>query len=137
MAQPSLLWEEGSIAPEKSLSKKQETTGLYYKYQTTMDRIINRRVFFQIAGTGVAGCFVSPFDLSAQAGAYPPQSRTPLINTAKKAIFILLAGAPSQIDTFDLKVGPWTPPDFRPTTINGIDFPEGLLPAIASQLNRL
>jgi hypothetical protein len=94
----------------------------------SLDRIINRRVFFQIAGTGVAGCFVSPIDLFGRAGgANPPQaSRVPLLNTAHNVIFILLAGAPSQIDTFDLRVGPWTPQDFRPATINGIDFPEGL-----------
>jgi hypothetical protein len=48
-----------------------------------------------------------------------------------------LAGAPSQTDTFDLKVGPWTPQDFKPATINGIDFPEGLMPGIASQLGRI
>jgi hypothetical protein len=101
-----------------------------------MDRIINRRVFFQIAGTGVAGCFVSPLDLVAQSEtAYRPQAT--ILNTAKNAIFILLSGAPSQVDTFDLKVGPWTPADFQPTTINGFDFPQGLMPNIASQVNRV
>src|SRR5262245_20528856 len=106
-----------------------------------MDRIINRRVFFEIAGLGVAGYFVSPFDLLAGSRPEPqPQSQPSpamLLNTAKNVIFILLAGAPSQIDTFDLKVGPWTPKDFKPATINGIDFPEGLMPAIAAQLNRV
>ncbi len=102
-----------------------------------MERIINRRLFFQIAGTAVAGCFVSPLDLFAQTGSTYQAPPATLINTAKNAIFILLAGAPSQIDTFDLKAGPWTPQDFRPATINGIDFPEGLLPGIASQLNRI
>ncbi len=67
-----------------------------------METIIHRRLFFQIAGTGVAGYF-----------------------------------APSQFDTFDLRVGSWTPEDFRPTTINGIDFPEGLLPNIAKQLDKI
>jgi hypothetical protein len=101
-----------------------------------MARILNRRVFFEIAGAGVAGYFVSPIDLLGQDGS---TSRGPatLLNTAKNVIFILLAGAPSQADTFDLKVGPWTPENFRPTTINGIDFPEGLLPGIASQLGAL
>ena len=101
-----------------------------------MERIINRRLFFQIAGSGVAGYFLSPVDLSAQAGS---ESRGPafLQNTAKNVIFILLSGAPSQTDTFDLKVGPWTPENFKPATINDIDFPQGLLPGIASQLNRM
>ena len=100
------------------------------------DRMINRRIFFRLAGMGVAGCFVSPLDLSAQDGPVY-QSPAMMLNTAKNVIFILLAGAPSQTDTFDLRVGPWTPQDFRPTTINGIDFPEGLMPAIASQLSRI
>ena len=102
-----------------------------------MKRIIDRRLFFQIAGTGVAGCFISPLELLAQTGYTYQGPPATMLNTAKNVIFILLAGAPSQIDTFDLKVGPWTPQDFRPATINGVDFPEGLLPGIASQLNRI
>src|SRR4030095_14604555 len=99
-----------------------------------MDRIINRRLFFEITGAGVAGCFLSPFDTFAQSGSY--QGEPPILNTAKFVIFIQLAGAPSQIDTFDLKVGPWTPLDFTPTTINGADFPAGLMPSLASQADR-
>lgn len=99
-----------------------------------MDRIINRRVFFELAGTGVVGYFLSPFDLFAQSGSY--RSQATILNTAKNVIFILLAGAPSQVDTFDLKVGPWTPQDFQPATIAGANFPEGLLPSLASQFSR-
>src|SRR5262245_44540097 len=102
-----------------------------------MERIINRRLFFQIAGTGVAGCFVSPIDLLAQAGSEYLPAPAMLLNTAKNVIFILLAGAPSQIDTFDFREGPWTPADFKPATINGVDFPEGLLPGITRQLSRI
>jgi hypothetical protein len=99
-----------------------------------MDRIINRRLFFEITGAGVAGYFLSPFDAFAQAGSY--QTQATILDTAKYVIFIQLAGAPSQIDTFDLKVGPWTPQDFAPTTINGADFPQGLMPGLASQAER-
>jgi hypothetical protein len=99
-----------------------------------MDRIINRRVFFEITGAGVAGYFLSPFDTFAQGGSY--QGEATILNTAKYVIFIQLAGAPSQVDTFDLKVGPWTPQDFAPTTINGVDFPQGLMPSLASQAGR-
>src|SRR5262245_49864010 len=93
--------------------------------------IINRRVFFEIAGAGVAGYFVSPLDMSAQSGTI--QRTVPLLNSAKNVIFILLAGAPSHVDTFDLKVGPWTPANFTPTTLDGVDFPAGLFPTLASQ----
>src|SRR5215469_6706998 len=99
-----------------------------------MDGIINRRIFFELTGAGIAGYFLSPLDLSAQT--VTQQSNALILNTAKYVIFIQLAGAPSQIDTFDLKVGAWTPADFAPATINGVDFPEGLLPSLASQADR-
>jgi hypothetical protein len=52
-------------------------------------------------------------------------------------IFVLLSGAPSGVDTFDLKVGTWTPSDFNPTSYNGVMFPQGLMPKLATLLNRL
>src|SRR5215831_16995732 len=100
-----------------------------------MGQIIDRRLFFKVAATGVAGYFVSPLDLSAQNPMVTMNPNAPIQNTAKNAIFILLAGAPSHTDTFDLKVGSWTPADFNPTTINGIDWPSGLLTTLAGQLS--
>jgi hypothetical protein len=96
-----------------------------------MEPIIDRRVFFKIAATGVAGYFVSPMEMFAQTVSWNPDAI--MLNTAKNVIFILLAGAPSQTDTLDLRVGSWTPPDFAPTTINGVDWPAGLLPNLAVQ----
>src|SRR6185369_9741691 len=97
-----------------------------------MEPIIDRRIFFKIAATGVAGCFVSPMEMSAQTvTAWNPQAN--LLGTAKNVIFVLCTGAPSQQDTLDLRVGPWTPANFAPTTINGIDWPAGLLPNLATQ----
>ena len=68
-----------------------------------MNRIINRRLFFELTGAGVAGYFLSPFDTYAQSGSYAGAAT--ILNTARYVIFIQLAGAPSQVDTFDLKVG--------------------------------
>jgi hypothetical protein len=99
-----------------------------------MNRIINRRLFFELTGAGVAGYFLSPFDTYAQSGSYAGAAK--ILNTARYVIFIQLAGAPSQVDTFDLKVGSWTPADFGPTTINGADFPAGLMPNLANQASR-
>jgi len=98
-----------------------------------MEPIIDRRLFFKIAGTGVAGYFVSPMRTFAQSSV--TSSPVSLLNTAKNCIFVLLPGAPSQIDTLDLRVGAWTPADFAPTTINGIDWPNGLLPNLGGQLS--
>jgi hypothetical protein len=102
-----------------------------------MEPIIDRRLFFKIAATGMAGYFASPMEALAQSTTWKPDAT--ILNTAKNVIFILLPGAPSQTDTFDLRVGPWTPTNFGPTTINGIDWPLGLLPNLATQfaLNRI
>src|SRR5215831_5739187 len=97
-----------------------------------MNTNIDRRLFFKIAASGLTGYFLPPMQLfgQSQAGAQPT-----ILGTAKNVIFILLTGAPSQIDTLDLHVGPWTPANFNPYTLNGtIDWPTGLLPSLAGQL---
>jgi len=101
-----------------------------------MNSIINRRVFFKVAATGVTGALISPMELFPQSGVSSPVN---ILGTAKYVIFVMLPGAPSHTDTFDLKVGSWTPADFNPTTINGVTWPNGLLPNLGAQLsaNRL
>jgi hypothetical protein len=98
-----------------------------------MSSIFDRRVFFKVAATGVTGCMISPAELFPQGSVTPPAN---ILGTAKYCIFILLAGGPSQIDTFDLKVGPWTPASLGPSTVNGVDWPMGLLPTLGDQLSR-
>ena len=99
----------------------------------------SRRRFMQIAGTGlVASWFADVLDpklLFARSVA----SNASLRSTAKSCIFIFLPGAPSQIDTWDLKEGSWTPADFAPTTFLGgnIRFPQGLMPNTANHLDQL
>ena len=90
---------------------------------------LTRRSFLQLAGTGVTASWL--------AGRLPAATRitsTP-VQTQKKAknvIFILLTGAPSHTDTFDLKVlNGTTPNTFNPATVNGIFFPTGLMPKLA------
>ena len=96
--------------------------------------IINRRIFFEITGAGVAGYFLSPLDMLAQLDT--TQKSAVVLNSARNLIFVLLAGAPSHVDTFDLKVAPWTPANFTPTTMDGVDFPAGLFPTLSSQWGR-
>src|SRR5262245_6637825 len=108
-----------------------EQNRLPFQLLRRMEPIIDRRVFFKIAATGVAGYFASPMEMFAQSVTWNPDAT--ILSTAKNVIFILLAGAPSQTDTFDLRVGSWTPQDFAPTTINGADWPAGLLPNLAVQ----
>ena len=58
----------------------------------------------------------------------------PLLNKAKNCIFILLSGAPSHVDTFDLKITSGvTPVDvFKPETVSGMLLPTGIMPKLSA-----
>lgn len=95
-----------------------------------------RRRFLQIGPVGVSCCYlqqlVRPWNV---------QASTPLKlrGTAEQCIFIFLSGGPSQIDSFDLKEGRWTPPDFDVRTVKGgpMKLPYALYPRLAEKLDEL
>ena len=94
---------------------------------------IGRRMFFRHMASALGGYFLLParrFETVARSSGTP-------IGTAKNCIFILLTGAPSHVDTFDLKEGPWTPAYFNPTSYGDLRFPQGLMPNLANQLNSI
>jgi hypothetical protein len=92
----------------------------------------SRREFFRLLGAGVSGSFLAS---NAQAELIRSQNVTTK-NTAKNVIFILLTGAPSHVDTFDLKfLDGITPTAFQPETIKGLRFNTGVFPKIAAQLD--
>lgn len=93
---------------------------------------LTRRRFLNLAGTGVTASW-----LATQLPATTIVNTTPvqMQNKAKNVIFILLAGAPSHTDTFDLKVlNGTTPATFAPETTNGVLFPTGLMPKLAAAI---
>jgi len=107
-----------------------------YNHQTFFRRPDwTRRQFFELAGAGVTVSFLAERYARAQQSV-ETNSGMPTQNTAKNVIFILLAGAPSHTDTFDLKVVPGTTPaSFAPTTVNnGVMWPAGLLPKLGQAL---
>jgi uncharacterized protein (DUF1501 family) len=77
------------------------------RHQNCGNHGIPRRHF--LFGTlGVAGAAIlHGVPASAQSGSVVAKPR----NSARSCIFINLAGAPSQLDTFDPKDGPWNPRD--------------------------
>ena len=99
----------------------------------------SRRRFLQVGATGIVASYfldvINPRVLYGKTVA----PNVALHNTATNAIFIFLAGAPSNIDTWDLKEGAWTPTDFSPATFNGgnLRFPQGLMPKTAEHLDQL
>ncbi|MBZ5534973.1 MAG: DUF1501 domain-containing protein [Acidobacteriia bacterium] len=96
---------------------------------------LSRRQFFKIAGTAVTGYYFLPIGRPLEIRAQTPS--VSLQNTARNCIYIHLDGAPSHVDTFDLKEGSWTPSDFAPTSFGSIRFPQGLMPNLATQLHRI
>lgn len=104
--------------------------------------LLGRRDFFRIAGTGMAGSFLVPAmrpDVYAtgMAGRSGMAEGPSLTGRARNVIFIHMQGAPSHVDTFDLKVGSWTPADFQPEKIGGILFPKGLMPGLAAHVDKM
>src|SRR5712691_10481592 len=96
----------------------------------------SRRQFLKVTGTGIVASYFLPVAnarLLQSATAVNPS----LHRTAKNCIMIFLSGAPSHIDTWDLKEGAWTPLDFAPTTFGQIRFPQGLMPNTANQLGNM
>src|SRR6202140_472354 len=104
-----------------------------HQHQTFFSRpYVSRRRFFEILGAGVTGSYLLP-RLNASDAVTTSGAATQ--NKAKNVIFILLTGAISHTDTFDLKVvNGVTPSNFQPTMVNGINWPMGLLPKMGALL---
>src|SRR5262249_34119787 len=88
---------------------------------------LNRREFMQVGGLGMAAYGLMP---PLARGEVVAQNSVKTRNTATACIFIKLAGAPSHMDTFDIKVGDWTPEDIAKSTetrnkitLSGVLFP--------------
>lgn len=96
----------------------------------------SRRRFLRLAGTGlVASWFaevVDPRVLEAASAVSPALRRT-----ARNCILVFLSGAPSQVDTWDLKEGAWTPSSLAPVSYGELRWPQGLMPKTAGQLGRV
>ncbi|HEY7337540.1 MAG TPA: DUF1501 domain-containing protein [Bryobacteraceae bacterium] len=94
---------------------------------------LTRRRFFQVAGAGLTGAHLVG-RVEAQSGA--GQAGVVTKNTAQNCIFILLTGAISPWDSFDLKMIPGaTPSTFSPAMIGAVNWPMGLFPKIGAQLS--
>lgn len=97
---------------------------------------LGRRQFLQLAGAGVGVSFLA--NEKALACSVQTAQKVATQSKAKNCIFILLAGAPSHTDTFDLKVlNGTTPAAFNPTLVQGINWPMGIMPKLGGQLGNI
>src|SRR5579871_332774 len=92
---------------------------------------VSRRNFFRAGFATVSGFYLEP--VLRPVNVYATES-VKLRGAAEFCIFLFLDGGASQIDTFDLKEGPWTPPDFGVRMVKpGINLPCGLFPNLAGR----
>jgi len=94
---------------------------------------LGRRMFFRHVASALSGYFLLP----GRPGESVARAATTPVGTAQNVIFILLTGAPSHTDTFDLKEGPWLPAFMAPTGYGGVRFPQGLMPNLANTIQDL
>ncbi|MBC7928587.1 MAG: DUF1501 domain-containing protein [Bryobacteraceae bacterium] len=92
---------------------------------------LSRRLLFRHAASALGGYFLMP---SRPMESIARAAGTPL-GTAKNVIFVLLAGGPSHVDTFDLKEGAWTPSFLAPTSFGNVRWPQGIMPKLAESMN--
>jgi hypothetical protein len=113
-----------------------------HHHQTFFNRPdFSRRRFFQIGGAGLTGAGLSGSYLMGQSASAPVtivSQNMATKNTAKNVIFILLTGAISSRDSWDLKVtSDLSAPvvsQMNPTVINGVNWPMGIFPKLGQHL---
>src|SRR5258706_644199 len=94
----------------------------------------SRRQFFELVGAGVSASYLVGNVHADEVSAVQAVTQ----NKAKNVIFILMTGAPSHTDTFDLKmVNGVTPSKFNPAVLSGMNWPTGLLPKIGWQFKNI
>jgi hypothetical protein len=94
-----------------------------------------RRDFCRTGLATMAGFYLQPMlrPLNVQA-----KERVKPRGAAEYCVFLFLNGGAPQLDTWDLKEGRWTPPDFDVRTVKpGILWPYGQFPKLAGQLDRV
>lgn len=76
---------------------------------------MKRRFFLNGLGVSTAAMLSPGFKLNAQSLGETGAGNVTPRGSAENTILVFLQGAPSHVDTFDLKLGSWTPSDFEPT----------------------
>ncbi len=95
---------------------------------------LTRRDFMRIGGVSVLGYSLAPI---LRASNVEAKSSAKMRGGADVCILLFLQGGPSQLDTFDVKEGKWTPEDFDIQTVKpGVRMPVGLMPELSKRLDK-
>jgi hypothetical protein len=96
---------------------------------------VSRRALFRTGMASASAFYLEP--LFKPVNVYASE-KLKLRGAAEYCIFIFLNGGASQLDSFDIKEGRWTPPDFQVKTVKpGIVLPVGLFPNLATHVDEL
>src|SRR5437773_1244228 len=96
---------------------------------------LTRRHFFRTGTVSVSGFWLLPMLRPVNVEA---KENVTTRGGAEYCIFLFLNGGASQLDSFDIKEGKWTPPDFDVRTVKpGIRLPYGLFSKLSAQLDHL
>ena len=96
---------------------------------------LTRRNFFRTGAVTVSGFWLAP--MLAPINVVAKENVTPR-GGAEYCIFLFLNGGASQLDSFDIKEGKWTPPDFDVRSVKpGLRLPYSLFPNLSGQLDHL
>ena len=99
-----------------------------------LNQLLTRREMFRIGRVSLSGYWFLPLLLPHNVRA--AEKVTPR-GSARNVIFVMLDGGQSHLDTWDLKEGSWTPPDFDIRELRpGLKWPMALYPNLAKQLDR-
>lgn len=100
-----------------------------------LDMKLTRREAFRAGGLSLGAHWFLP--LAAPSNVKAAVKTSPR-GSARFCIFVMLDGGQSHVDSWDLKEGKWTPPDFDIQEIRpGVKWPLGLYPRLAKQFHRL
>jgi hypothetical protein len=96
---------------------------------------LTRRQLLKIGAVSLSGFELLPMARPLNAAA---KARVKPRGSAEYCIFVFLQGGASHLDTFDVKEGRWTPPDFGIQKVTPeISLPMGLFPKLATRLPRI
>ena len=95
---------------------------------------LTRRQLFRAGAVAVSGFDLLP--MARPLNAESTRKVTPR-GSAAFCVFLFLGGGLSHVDSFDLKEGKWTPPDFDIRTVApGVRLPAGLFPKLTKDFSR-
>ncbi|MEZ5354417.1 MAG: DUF1501 domain-containing protein [Bryobacteraceae bacterium] len=100
-----------------------------------LDSFLTRREAFRLGAVSMSAYWFLPLlrpKVARAASSVKPRG------SARFCIFVMLDGGQSHLDSWDLKEGKWTPPDFDVQEVKpGVKWPMGLYGNLAAQLDRV